>query len=233
MSGLDITGQIFGNLTAVRRTDRRGADGSVVWECVCECGKTTLVTTSNLKSGNTKSCGCIQSRQRRRKKLNKLQKRDGYYVGVASNTGDEFYFDECDYDAVSQHTWRIDKYGYVVTDIDGKVGVRLHRFLLSTDAEMIDHINGNTFDNRRSNLRVADAHTNQMNRRVGANSSTGHTGVIFRKNRGVYSASIKKDGKQYSLGCYKTIDEAIQARRKAEKELFGEYAFSSSRGCDK
>lgn len=56
---IDITNQIFGRLTAIQPTkERRG--GSVVWECHCECGRTTYVNAKSLRSGNTRSCGCLQ-----------------------------------------------------------------------------------------------------------------------------------------------------------------------------
>lgn len=55
----DITNQIFGRLTALRPTAERKS-GSVVWECQCECGNIAFVTAKSLKSGNTKSCGCLQ-----------------------------------------------------------------------------------------------------------------------------------------------------------------------------
>lgn len=53
----DITGQKFGNLTVVRPTERLSGT-SRVWECKCDCGNIVCVPVSNLKSGNTKSCGC-------------------------------------------------------------------------------------------------------------------------------------------------------------------------------
>ena len=55
----DLAGQRFGKLTAVRPTDKR-QEGSVVWECKCDCGNTSFVTAASLKSGNTKSCGCLK-----------------------------------------------------------------------------------------------------------------------------------------------------------------------------
>ena len=56
----DITGQRFGKLVAVRLTGER-RNRSVVWECKCDCGKTTFVNANNLRKGNTKSCGCLKS----------------------------------------------------------------------------------------------------------------------------------------------------------------------------
>lgn len=52
----DLTGRRFGRLSVVRRID--GAD-RVMWLCQCECGDTSSVQSSNLKSGATKSCGCL------------------------------------------------------------------------------------------------------------------------------------------------------------------------------
>ena len=53
---LDITGQRFGKLTAIRSTEKR-INRNVIWECLCDCGKKTEVTANHLRSG-TKSCGC-------------------------------------------------------------------------------------------------------------------------------------------------------------------------------
>ena len=55
----DLTGQRFGRLTAVRPTEERSGR-SVVWECVCDCGNTAFVAAGRLKSGDTKSCGCVK-----------------------------------------------------------------------------------------------------------------------------------------------------------------------------
>jgi len=54
----DITGQVFGRLTAIRPTEERDSNGSVVWELSCECGNTTYKTINTLKSGKVLSCGC-------------------------------------------------------------------------------------------------------------------------------------------------------------------------------
>ena len=59
----DLTGQKFGRLTVVERTEDRitSKRRHIRWDCTCDCGtKHVIVTTSSLKSGNTKSCGCLQ-----------------------------------------------------------------------------------------------------------------------------------------------------------------------------
>ena len=53
----DLTGQRFGRLTVMKRVGT--ADRKAIWRCHCDCGKKTNVRSSDLKSGNTKSCGCL------------------------------------------------------------------------------------------------------------------------------------------------------------------------------
>ena len=54
---VDLTGQRFGKLTAIKPTDER-RNRSVMWECKCDCGNTTYVRVGNLRPGGTTSCGC-------------------------------------------------------------------------------------------------------------------------------------------------------------------------------
>lgn len=52
-------GDRFGRLTAIRPTEKRSAK-AVIWECLCDCGKTVLVRTTSLTSCHTTSCGCVK-----------------------------------------------------------------------------------------------------------------------------------------------------------------------------
>ena len=84
------------------------------------------------------------------------------------------------------HCW------YAATKIDGR-RVLMHRLLLSldiVDPMMVDHINGDGLDNTRSNIRYADATLNMRNRTINSNSSTGISGVTFRKNHGTSGAWV-------------------------------------------
>lgn len=55
----DLTGQKFSKLTVI---EQAGKDerGSKLWKCKCECGTEKIIKGTNLKSGNTKSCGCFR-----------------------------------------------------------------------------------------------------------------------------------------------------------------------------
>jgi hypothetical protein len=54
---IDLTGNRFERLVVHKQSDRRG--GRVHWHCVCECGAQIVVAASSLRSGNTRSCGCL------------------------------------------------------------------------------------------------------------------------------------------------------------------------------
>tara|TARA_Y100001937_G_C6957914_1_gene257587 strand:- start:45 stop:614 length:570 start_codon:yes stop_codon:yes gene_type:complete len=91
----------------------------------------------------------------------------------------------------------------------------------------IDHINGDGRDNRWENLRKADGSQNAANREANPMSISGIKGVrrMSNKVKGfTYRADIYVEGEAISLGTYPTLQEAVRARAKAEKQFFGEFA---------
>lgn len=57
----DISGQKFGRLTVIRPTTKREQyTETVIWECLCDCGKICYVPGARLRNGQTRSCGCLQ-----------------------------------------------------------------------------------------------------------------------------------------------------------------------------
>lgn len=84
----------------------------------------------------------------------------------------------------------------------------------------IDHINGDTLDNRIENLRLATPEQNSRNRKKFSTNTTGVTGVYRKKQRNRWEASIHVGGgKQKFLGSFSTKAEAIAARSAGEKIL--------------
>ncbi len=67
---VDITGQRFGKLVARDEIDM--SSGSMSWICDCDCGGQSRVTLSNLRSGTTRSCGCLHRRDLTGKRFGKL-----------------------------------------------------------------------------------------------------------------------------------------------------------------
>ena len=58
MKLIDLTGQKFHRLTVLRRSENNTSQGKPKWICRCDCGNIVEVGGYELKSGNTKSCGC-------------------------------------------------------------------------------------------------------------------------------------------------------------------------------
>jgi hypothetical protein len=69
---IDLAGHVFGYLTAVSIAER-GAGGAT-WLCRCKCGNEKIIRLSSLRSGTTKSCGCLRNEKLENARANKLTK---------------------------------------------------------------------------------------------------------------------------------------------------------------
>lgn len=56
----NLVGKVFGHLTVVKKSSKRGHEGEYLWVCQCDCGKTSLVSTGSLNSGHITSCGHVK-----------------------------------------------------------------------------------------------------------------------------------------------------------------------------
>lgn len=105
--------------------------------------------------------------------------------------------------------------------------INMHRQILNYPAEMIDHVNHDGLDNRRSNIRVCTNSENQHNsnaRKRNKNNTSGFRGVSWNTTAKRWRAAIKKNLKDIFLGYFSTAEEAGHAYDKKAKELFGEVA---------
>ena len=202
------------------------------WWCKCTCGNTVLVAGKNLRSGNTKSCGCY-GRERKieaahAKGGKNRYEYDGDVVIGYSEKSDKFYFDAEDYERVSKYYWYKDAQGYFSAKIDGKK-ICLHRFVMNASiGEYVDHINHQKENNCKANLRIVTSKQNNQNQSVSKNNTSGYTGVNFNKNRGKWLARIMVDRVTHNLGSFDNIEDAINARKTAEEKYFGQYSYDNS-----
>ena len=90
--------------------------------------------------------------------------------------------------------------------------------------ELIDHIDGNTLNNRIENLRPATKSTNGMNRGKQKNNTSGYKGVYFSNERKKWIAQIKINQKMKSLGGFDNIEDAHQCYVEAAKNIHKEFA---------
>lgn len=83
----------------------------------------------------------------------------------------------------------------------------------------IDHINGDRSDNRWENLRDVSPGENHMNTRICKQNKSGHIGVFWNAANRKWRADICKDGCSYRLGEFSKKEDAVAARKSAEREL--------------
>lgn len=123
------------------------------------------------------------------------------------------------------------KDGQVQIKID-KINYQMHRiiFFYMTGRwpnKEVDHINGNSSDNRWKNLREATPNQNKANRKATLTNKLGVKGVRYQA--GKYEAVITVNRKQIYLGRYNRLVEAETAHRNAAEMYFGEFAVHLSR----
>lgn len=101
--------------------------------------------------------------------------------------------------------------------------VSLHRAIMGIPkGKVIDHINRNPLDNRKSNLKICTIQENLRNQKR-PNNRTGTTGVSitkYWKNRIGYQANIVVNYKKIYIGFYKNLEDAIKARKEAEIKYY-------------
>ena len=92
----------------------------------------------------------------------------------------------------------------------------LHKYIMNNTDGIIDHINHNTLDNRKNNLRITTNANNLRNGTIRTNNTTGVNGVYYDKSRNKYVSKIKVNYKSIYLGRYDTLEEAKKHRKDAE-----------------
>ena len=137
--------------------------------------------------------------------------------------------DDGDWDEVSKYKWRSSMSArgiyYAASFIGGK-HVRLHQFLMRAPAGMeVDHVNRNSLDNRRENLRVCTHQQNTQNCSKRNSTSSQYKGVCWNKREKKWMAYITIHGKRHYLGCcHGSEDGAARAYDAAARAAFGEFA---------
>lgn len=200
----DLTGMVFGNLTALYRVENK--NNRTRWHCRCSCGNEIDVTTHDLRTGHVKSCGCYRKehaafvdlkgkRIGQMTVIEKTEKRD--------RKGSVIWLCRCDCGNYCNYTADSLMHGSVVScgcykkkELSRQLPGRLH------------HIDGTCVE---SLLRT----------RLRSDNKTGYTGVTLTRD-GRYVASIGFKGKRYYLGRYEKLQDAVSARKKGE-EMHSEF----------
>ncbi len=141
--------------------------------------------------------------------------------------------DDEDFELVSQYKWcasyskTVGSF-YAITHIYNSIGVRttlkMHRLIMnSAGTDVIDHINHDTLDNRKFNLRKCTKAQNNKNSKMYNNNKSGYKGVSLRKDINKWQAIIRINGKPVRLGYFENPYLAHLAYCEAAIINYGEF----------
>ena len=141
------------------------------------------------------------------------------------------WVDVDDFQRLCQHRWTALRQGHGCYAVrkDSSRTIYMHRELLAVTSRVlvVDHVDGNTLNNRRINLRVATRQQNAANQPARGGSSK-YKGVYVHRHHGIASgkfrAGIVVDGKARALGYFWSEEDAARAYDNAALEHFGEFA---------
>ena len=192
----DIAGMRFGRLTAQRPTQQR-SDGSIVWECSCDCGNQALVQGRHLVRGMTKSCGCIGSENRQKTEI--AHQRFGRLVALHldpdNHTKRKKWICQCDCGNLCSVNVPNLKNGH--SRSCGCLAKEEHRIMV--EGTCLEQI---------------------ASPRIPSNNRSGVKGVSYHTQTGKWVATINLSRKHYFLGSYEEVEDAAQIRKVAEDQMF-------------
>lgn len=148
---------------------------------------------------------------------------------IRLNDGYEAIVDDEDFTFLSQWSWSYDGKGYARRNEqmpDGRQRtIRMHRVIMGSPPGDVDHINRNSLDNRRENLRAVTHTQNLFNSGAHKNNTSGFKGVSFSNRDRKWRAEIRIGaGRRLSLGYFDTAQDAAAAYAKAAAQHHGEFA---------
>lgn len=143
----------------------------------------------------------------------------------------EIIIDAEDFNKIKEYYWYVGKKPnafYVITNINKnnkRTTLKLHRLIMDFPENMdIDHINHNTFDNRKTNLRICKHNKNTKNHKININNTSGFKGVTWFKYTKKWSVGIFSDGNRVHIGYFDDKIKAAMAYNEAAKKYHGEFA---------
>lgn len=218
---IDLTGKRFSKLLVLELDSKKQvihANGKkkniYYWKCKCDCGKEVIRNGDSLRRGHAKSCGCANIKShagpaikdltgKRFSKLLVIGMVDKKTIVSKNGNRDTKIYWKCKCDCGKE----------VIRLGDSlKAGATKSCGCNKKYKELIEY-NKKTIFKEGTNL-------SSLNSAINNSSTTKVRGVSFRKARNRYIATIVIKGKSYNLGSYINIEDAINARKEAEKKYY-------------
>lgn len=209
---LDITGQRWGRLVAIRQvgytTIEQTGKKQAVWLWQCDCGNTKEIPATQVKHGGTRSCGCKAVEH-----ITELRKQDitgerfGRLTAICpteerDSNGSVIWELQCDCGEMTYKTVNTLKSGRVLS---------CGCLYAETRSE--------TIKARRDLIEATSLSSLVLSKKVSKRNKSGFTGVWFNERTGKWEAMINFKKVRYRLGQFDNIDDAIAVRKKAEQEI--------------
>lgn len=207
------------------------------------CGKKFETSSYRFKHNKNNYC-CELCRTNGSQKANNIKIFDDHAQIIINSPkfGEHItYIDLEDVEKINKVRWCL----YFDTTVNGfyvhahgKNGtLRLHRLIMDCPKDMqVDHIDRQTLNNRRSNLRIVTNQINSINKmKAFKNNKNGQLNVSWSNTNNLWRVRFRIDGKEKYVGGYRNYDEAVKVANLKRKEFFGKYIkeFNDEELCQK
>lgn len=209
---IDLTKRKFGRLVVIERA-RNAKRSCVLWRCRCDCGNIVVIRSTNLRSGNTQSCGCLQ-----KEIVGKIFTKHGmrrakeYEVWTnmlkrCNNPKSSYYYNYGGRGITVCEKWL--KFVGFFEDMGSlPKGLTLER-------------RNNDKGYYKENCYWADYTTQSRNQRIRKDNKTGVRGIWWDKAINKYYVSIGVESKCLYIGRFAKLEQATKARKDAELKYWG------------
>lgn len=209
---LDLVGKRFGRLVVIKKLKQRAKNSSVLWQCLCDCGRITIVRNDHLQSSNTRSCGCLQ-----KEIASKANTKHGMWNTPIYYTWQNM-LQRCNNPKHINYQY----YGGREIKVC-KQWLKFENFFIDMGKQpmglTIERIN-NALGYLKENCKWATWQEQGRNRRISKNNTSGCRGVYWQQKTKKYCAQIGVNRKIIYLGSFINIKDAIAVRKAGEQKYW-------------